>query len=217
LILTIRNNFKTGEYIRLVVTAVGVDLIRLSDGDALDIIAEDFGFLKAASQSEENTGAINTVATTPLTNFTAFALRVIGADSGNFLATVIRNGLLSKEDKAKIDAGNNEINYGTFGPVDVNYASPVGTNVAVSGNITQAQVTANTSNGEVYTITLGNPMADTNYSVDISIESLGTLEADNDLKPVIWKKISNTQFEIYLEEDAGGTKSIKIHLSVKQR
>lgn len=210
-------DYKTGEYIRLVVTAAGVDLIRLSDGDALNLIAEDFGFLKAASQVEEDAGAINTVSTSPLTNFTTFALRVIGADSVNYLATQIRNGLLSKEDKIKIDAGNNERNYGTFGPVDVDSGDPIGTNVAVSGNITQAQITDDTPEGEIYTITFANAMDNTDYSLEISVESIGDMEKDNDIKPIVWKKINTTQVKIYLEEDTSNTQSIKIHISVKQR
>lgn len=96
--------FKTGEYLRLVITATGVDLIRLSDGDALDTIAAELGYLKKATQIEEDAGAIDTKATTPLSNFTAFSDRVIGAQSVNFLVTTIANGLMSFADKVKLDA-----------------------------------------------------------------------------------------------------------------
>ncbi len=59
----------------------------------LESLSLGFGFLKAATQTQENSGASNTVSTTPQTNFTAFQRRVTGADSLNHLATSIRNGL----------------------------------------------------------------------------------------------------------------------------
>ena len=60
-------------------------------------------FIKKASQAEENAGAIDTVATTPLVNKVTYALRTIGADSINYLATAIRNGLYPKEHFAIVD------------------------------------------------------------------------------------------------------------------
>lgn len=210
-------DFNAGEYVRLITTSTGVDLIRLSDGDAIDAIAADFGYLKAATQIQEDAGAIDTVATTPLSNFTAFALRVIGADSVNFLATAAQNGLLSKEDKALLDSfTDKERNYGTIGPFDVDSGS-VGDLYAVSGDIVSAQVVTRTDKGQVILISLDNPMDDSNYQVDISIESLGDIQKDNDLKEPVWKKISTTQFQIYIEEDYSGVQSIKPHLTVIQR
>lgn len=209
-------DFKNGEYLRVVVTALGVDIVRLSDGDALDTIATDFGFLKAASQPQEDAGAINTVATTPLTNLTAFVERVNGASSVNFLASAIQNGLLSAADKIKIDAGNNERNYGTFSPFNIDTPS-VGQNAPVTGNINQAQVTAVTTDGDIYTITFANAFDNTTYQIQLDVESLGTLESDNDIKPPIWKKINTTQIQIYLEQTNNSNQSLKIHVTGKQR
>jgi hypothetical protein len=96
-------SFKANEYVRVIKTSGGVSIIRLADALSLDSMVSDFLYLKKASQVEEDAGTIDTKATTPLTNLTAFVKRVIGADSGNYLATQSRNGLLSKEDKIKID------------------------------------------------------------------------------------------------------------------
>ena len=210
-------DYKTGDYLRVIITAVGVDIVRLADGDTLDLIATEFGYLKAASLAEEQAGAIDTVATTPLTNFTVFAERVVGVQSGNYLATAIRNGLLSKEDKVKIDAADKERNYGTFGPVDVDFGN-IGDFAAVSGDIDSAQITDKPGEGEVWTITFDNAMDNTNYDVILSVESLGaSITLDNDIKVPIWKKINNTQIKVYLEETNNVTQSIKIHVTVKQR
>lgn len=209
-------DFKNGEYLRVVVTALGVDIIRLSDGAALDTIAADFGFLKAASQPQEDAGAINTVATTPLSNFTAFVERVNGASSSSFLATTGQNGLLSASDKTKLDAGNNERNYGTFTPFDIDTPS-VGQNAPVSGDVSQAQVTTTTTDGDIYTVTFANAFDNTSYQIQVDIESLGNIEADNDIRPVLWKKINTTQIQVYLEETSGSSQNLKIHLTGKQR
>lgn len=216
-------NFKggvhlAGEYVRVVKTAAGVDLIRLSDGDALDAIATDFGFLKAATQPQEDAGAINTAATTPLTNFTTFVLRVNGnPESDPFLVTQTYNGLMSKEDKIKLDnIGSPNDRYGTFLLGDVDTGS-VGTNYPVTGDIQQAQLTTRTAEGNVVTITLNPAMASLDYTVKQDVESLGSIELDNDIFPPVFKKISVSQFQVYFEETSGGAQNIRIHIDVIQR
>lgn len=107
--ITYSGNFKTNEYVRVVKTSGGVSIIRLADALSLDAMVSDVNYLKKATQAEENAGAIDTKATTPLTNLVAFTKRVIGADSGSFLAKPTgdpdeRNGLLSKADKAILDS-----------------------------------------------------------------------------------------------------------------
>lgn len=106
--LTKVGSFKTNEYVRLIKTSGGVTLVRLADSASLDAMVNDFLYLKKASQAEEDAGVIEMKATTPLTNLTAFIKRVIGADSGSYLAKAVgdvdeRNGLLSKADKKKLD------------------------------------------------------------------------------------------------------------------
>lgn len=109
--ITYSGSFKTNEYVRIIKTSLGISIVRLADALSLDAMVSDFLYLKKASQTEENTGEIDTVATTPLTNLVAFTKRVIGADSGNFLAiatgTGERNGLLSSSDKAILEGLTN--------------------------------------------------------------------------------------------------------------
>jgi hypothetical protein len=95
--VTYSGEFKANEYVRVIKTSGGVSIIRVADWNSLSAMATELNFLKKASQSEEDAGVIDTVATTPLVNKTTFIKRVIGADSGSYLATAIRNGLYPKE------------------------------------------------------------------------------------------------------------------------
>ena len=96
-------SFKNNEYVRVIKTASGVTIVRLADAVSLDAMVAELNFLKKATQTEENAGTIDTKATTPLTNLTAFVRRVIGVDSVNYLATAIRNGLYPKEHFTIVD------------------------------------------------------------------------------------------------------------------
>lgn len=215
---TFVGSFKSGEYVRLIKTSSGITLIREVDAINLNLAVSELSYLKKATQTQENAGAIDTVATTPLTNLTAFIRRVNGVDSASYLATTLQNGLLSKEDKAIIDGITTitERNYGTFTGSDFDN-DPLGTNYAVTGNITVAQKTANTTNGGVVTCTLLNAMDDLNYQVLISVESLFNYENDNDIYPVVWKKVSTNQIIIYIEYTSSLAKTLKFHIEVKQR
>lgn len=106
--VTFLGTFKANEYVRMINTESSVVLVRMIDSFNLDSAVGDLSFLKAATQTEENTGTENTKATTPLTNKTVFQRRVNGADSSTYLAKPTgdadaRNGLLSSADKLKID------------------------------------------------------------------------------------------------------------------
>jgi len=120
--VTFLGDFKANEYVRMINTPGSVVIIRMIDSFNLEAAITDLNFLKKASQIEENAGAIDTVATTPLVNKVTFAKRVIGSDSGGYLAKPtgdpdVRNGLLSSADKKKID----------------DYADPAGLIVVTSG------------------------------------------------------------------------------------
>ena len=106
--VTFLGNFKTGEYVRMINTGATVVLVRMVDFHNVGSIIEDLGYLTKASQAEEDAGTIETKATTPKTNKTAFVERINGGDSSSYLAKPLgdvdeKNGLLSKEDKKKID------------------------------------------------------------------------------------------------------------------
>lgn len=102
--LTYVGDFKTNEYVRLIKTNSGVSIIRLADWTSLNSMATELGYLKKASQVQEDVGVLDTVATTPFSNLQSFIKRVIGTDSANYLATALRNGLMSSADKIKLDA-----------------------------------------------------------------------------------------------------------------
>ena len=55
---TPNGSFKTNEYVRLIKTGSGVDIIRLVDNVSLNTMVGDLSYLKKASQAQENAGAI---------------------------------------------------------------------------------------------------------------------------------------------------------------
>jgi hypothetical protein len=101
-------DYKENEYLRIINTAATVVIIRMVDALNLGTAVDELLYLKGATQTEENAGTTDAKATTPLTNKTVYILRTIGNDSGNYLAKPTggpdaRNGLLSSQDKFKID------------------------------------------------------------------------------------------------------------------
>jgi len=84
--ITTIGTFKTNEYVRLIKTASTIVLVRISDSASLDLMVSELLYLKKASQAQENAGTVDTFATTPLVNKVTFTRRVIGADSGYYLA-----------------------------------------------------------------------------------------------------------------------------------
>lgn len=215
--VTFLGDFKANEYVRMIKTSGNVVLVRMVDGFNLSDAVNALAFLKAANQTEEDAGGLNTVATTPLTHLTAFTKRVIGVDSVNFLATVANDGLLSKEDKAIIDNFTSpERNYGTV--IGINPASgTTGSFYPVSGNIASAQLVQKTGSGNRILITVANALDNLTYEVKMHIESLGAIQSDNDIFPPIFKKISITQFEVFLQESNSTTQNITLHASTIQR
>ena len=211
--------FKNNEYVRVIKTASGVTIVRLADAVSLDAMVAELYFLKKATQTEENAGTIDTKATTPLSNLTAFVRRVIGVDSVNYLATAIRNGLYPKEHFSIVEnIGASPVkNVGWFSGLDVAGPSP-GAVLPTGGNITNAVVFASgTMIAETFIlVTMQNAMTNTNYYVRSFIESQGALNNDNDVLSVVFKPISTTQYQIALKESASGIQSLKIHMEVVQ-
>lgn len=208
---------KSGDYVRFVRTGGGCDLVRLADGDTFNLMAEALNYLTAASQAEENAGAINTKATTPLTNFTAFAERVIGSASAPFLASAGNNGLMSAADFTLLQSLTNpENNYGTFGPFDVNFGS-VNDLYGISGDVGEAKIVQRTGSGQVVRVTLNNAMLTSDYEPRINVQSNGNMSLDNRVFLPVFKIIDATTFDVIFEESSGGTHSITIHVSTIQR
>lgn len=221
-VIVFLGDFKANEYVRMINASSSVILVRMIDSFNLGAAIEDLGYLKKATLQETVDGIINTKAVTPEAFLGAFAEYVIGLTSGNFLADDTRNGLYSKEHFDIVEnlssTDSNEKNYGTFSPANINSTTPIGTSVPVSGDLVSALVSANTNDGEEYTITLANSMDDMNYQVRLSVESLGgSIDDDNNLQEFVWKKISTTSFKILIEQTDSGPDNIKVHIEVIQR
>lgn len=97
LAVTYSGNFKANEYVRLIKTGAGVTIIRIADWNSLNAMVNELGYLKKASQAQEDAGTSDLVSTTPLVNKNTFIKRVNGTDSTSYLANSSRNGLMSKE------------------------------------------------------------------------------------------------------------------------
>jgi hypothetical protein len=212
---TSNGSFKTGEYVRLIKNASSITIVRIADDISLDAMLQVLVYLKKASQLEENAGTIDTKGTTPLSNKTAFIRRVNGLDSSTYLATTAQNGLLSKEDKLLINSLGSLRNVGTFSGFDPG-AGTVGDLYTVSGNITQAQVQNVISGVTTVQCTMSNEMDNTNYMVEIYIESLSNFNQDTTIYPALFKPISTTQFQVSMREPGSFTQNLKLHLKVVQ-
>lgn len=214
--ITSVGSFKSGEYVRLIKTASGVTLIREVDAVNLNLAVGEFLYLKKANQTQENAGAIDTVATTPLTNLTAFVRRVNGVDSSSYLATPSQNGLLSAADKIIIDGvGTSPIrNIGTASGIDIN-SGAVPTNYAVSGDIVSATLTSKPANASVIRVVLANTMTNTDYYVRMFIESQAVLiGSDNGIGVPVFKIINATTFDFSIQHFQSQAENLKIHFEV---
>lgn len=210
---TSNGSFKTNEYVRLIKTSSAVQLVRLVDDVSLEQMTSDLLFLKKASQSEENAGAIDTVATTPKVNKIAYALRTIGADSVNYLATAIRNGLYPQAHFNIIQNLNVPINVGWFSGYNIDGTS--GT-LSVSGDVASAVYSPIIDVNGVL-VTMANAMPNTNYKINISIESIGTSPL-NDINAGApeFRIVSTTQFYFIIGELSAAVQNLKIHIEAKK-
>ena len=214
--VTYVGSFKNNEYVRVIKTASGVTIVRLADAVSLDAMVAELNFLKKANQTEENAGTIDTKATTPLTNLTAFVRRVIGVDSVNYLATAIRNGLYPKEHFTIVsNIGASPVkNIGWFSGLQVGASNG---DLPFSGNITASVATKLSDNDSMVLVSLQNPMSNLNYIVRSYIQSeSASINTDNDVCVPVFKPISTTQFKIAFREVSSNTQSLKVHLEVVQ-
>jgi hypothetical protein len=215
--------FKANDTLIITNGVGGVQINTLITADILNLNTANLGFLKAASQPDENAGTSNTVATTPITNKTVFALRVNGGDSGGYLATTSRNGLLSAADKLTIDTFADPVkNRGWFSGVDVG-GMTVGANLAHSGDVASAIVAFNQTGSSTVgaetdiTVTIANAMTGVDYFVRAFVESQGNIHNDNNLALVIFRPINATSFTISMSETEFNTiQSVKVHVEVVQ-
>lgn len=212
--VTYSGNFKANEYVRVVKTSVGVTIVRVADWNSLSAMVSDLSFLKKASQVEEDAGTSDTVATTPLVNKTTFIKRVIGADSGGYLATAIRNGLYPKEHFQTVTNLGNliPVNIGYFESVNVGSSS--GSLVCV-GNVTAAVAASDPGNGETQiTVTMANAMSTANnYYVRTFVRGQSAdLHTDDAICNTVFKPISATQFLVRIKETANSSQLLRIYI-----
>ncbi len=209
--ITTNGAFKANEYVRLIKTASGITLVRLADNESLDAMVNTLLYLKKANQTEENTGVIDTKATTPLTNLTAFVRRVIGVDSVNYLATAIRNGLYPKEHFGIVSSlVNKTLNVGSFSGVDIANGS-VGTVYPVTGNIVSATLTATPGESSTIRVVLANTMTDTNYYIRTFIQSMGSsVNNDNNIGSPLFIIINPTTVDINIIQYASQNQNLKL-------
>ncbi len=215
--ITVPSAFKTNDYVLLIKSGSGFNIIRLAEGNNIDAIVAEYNYLKAATTTDEFAGISNSSATTPYTNQLAFARRVIGLDSAMFLATTSRNGLFSKEDKAILDGLQDPVkNRGWFS--GLNIATPVGTMLPRFGDVVSATVITpdNPADETFVRVVVQNAMGWPNYYVRMFVESEASLGVDNDGCCPVFKKEAATQFLIGIKETAPGTQSLKIHIEVVQ-
>lgn len=211
---TPNGSFKTNEYVRLIKTVSGVDIVRLVDNVSLDTMVGDLFYLKKASQAQEDAGAVDTVATTPLVNLMTFVKRVVGTDSVNFLASTSRNGLLSTQQWDLIELFRKVRNIGTFSGLDINNGT-IGATYPVTGNLASATLQAKPSNGSVIRIVLSNTMTNTSFYVRHFVEAQSSnIEDDGSICNLVFKPINATTFDMFIKETSSGTQNLKIHFEV---
>lgn len=104
------------------------------------------------------------------------------------------------------------LNVGSVTVGDIGVGS-VGFIYLTSGNVVSAVLSARTKQGNVILVTIPNAYSG-DYKVDTTIESLGTLELDNDIHPMVFKKNNSNSFFLYIE-DSPGFQNIKIHFETK--
>lgn len=215
-------DFKTGDYVLMINTASSVNFVRMVTAGNLGTINDELKYLKKATQTQENEGTSEEVATTPKTNKTVFERRVNGTDSDNHIARATseqtaRNGLMSHE-QAEIlkNIGQSRVrNVGYFTGLDV--AGPsVGSSLPVSGDIQSATKVETIDRGDVIEVVFANAMDSSSYKLHCSVESRGSMRYDNDIYPLVWQTVSNTRARIYIQETGNVAQNLRIHIDAIQ-
>ena len=213
--VTYIGSFKNNEYVRVIKTASGVTIVRLADAVSLDAMVAELNFLKKATQTEENAGTIDTKATTPLSNLTAFIRRVIGVDSTNYLATAIRNGLYPKEHFSIVEnIGLSPVkNIGWISLGDIGTQNNIA--IACGGDIIAAQKYKQSDHDSSAVITLKNSMDDTNYYLRMFFASQSSdTNASNDIgSPTYWP-LSPTTVDLSFSEFRTQSQDLKVFIEV---
>lgn len=87
--------------------------------------------------------------------------------------------------------------------------------MTVGGDVASATATSST-NETFITVNLTNAMVNTNFKVNMTIESLGTLGLDNDINCPVFKIVSTTQIQISISETGSSAQNLKVHIETVQ-
>jgi hypothetical protein len=99
----------------------------------------------------------------------------------------------------------------TVGDVDSN---PVGHTYVVGGDVVSATVVTRTARGEVISVVVSNALPSLVYFVRMAVESLGDIEADNDIHPLVFNIETTNSFRFYVE-DYGQTQNIRVYIETQ--
>ena len=108
-------------------------------------------------------------------------------------------------------ATTSNVGFITIGDVDV---YPVGHTYVVGGDVSSATITSRTARGDVINVVLNNSLPSLNYFVRTHVESLGNIELDNDIHPIVYKVNTTNSFYVYVE-DYGGIQNIRLHIETQ--
>ncbi len=214
--ITFIGDFKTNEYVRMINTGSGVTLIRLVDSVNADTFINELGYLKKATDAEVIAGVLNNVAVTPESFKAAFTDYVNGTNSDDYLATALRDGLLSKEDKVILNGLDNPVkNVGGFSGLDVG-GGTVGATYPVFGDIVSATKEFSSADASVIKLVLANTMDDTDYFVRVHLksETSGAPSFERTVLVPSTKEYTTTSFEFQIREIESVTQNLRVFFEV---
>ena len=209
---SVKDRFLANEYVRVIKNGSAVDIIRLVDSNNFDNVADSIGYLKAATEAQEAAGT-DLAATTPDSNLYIYERRTTGDLSDTYLATQSSNGLMSQEDKTKLDnIGSEVLNRGFISGVDPG-AGTDGSNYTVGGDVASAVLTTHSGGVNVIRVTVANTNTNLSYFVRIFIEVTGAdIGNESGIKGPVFKVITATSFDIAIAEIGSVTQSLRVHI-----
>jgi len=108
-------------------------------------------------------------------------------------------------------ATTSNVGFITVGDVD---SGNVGDTKIVGGDVVSATITTRTSRGQIFNVVLTNALPSLNYFVRTHVQSLGNMEGDNDIHPIVFKVNTTNSFYIYVE-DYGQLQNIRLHIETQ--
>jgi hypothetical protein len=220
LTVAITRQYKAGDYLMLIKTSGGVQLVSLTTADNLSVINTELGYLMGADNAVELAGTSTAAATTPAGNLYAFTQRVTDPTAAvPFLATTSKPGLLSAAQWNAINGFSSPIkNVGNFSGVNPGLGA-IGSLAARAGDIVSAEINSietGPPGSTTYLVTIANAMSGTSYFVRTSLQSVGTMNYDNNTLSPVFSPQTRTTFLWSLEASIVSSKNLTVHIEVIQ-